>query len=284
MPLTQADIRERYEQEWSEKSASAGVKEDLKYSSPVEDRLLYPAYIELLRRHNIGVGGRDVLDVGSGCGRWIAFFARQFIPAPASITGVDYTLASVDLLRKWWGDSTGRGTALCFRHASITDPSLDLGQKYDLINIANVLFHIPEDDGFRNALKNLRRHLKPGGRIITTEYLPRQSMRTEWMLVRSRYEFTDLCLEAGLQVDAVRAFCYFGNDPMGIDGPDAGARADFYRVRSRAAQLLASAQGATHEFLVEMLADIDRAALNFSRERLAEIDLPSQKLVILSAI
>jgi len=284
MPLSQADIRERYELEWSEKSASAGVKEDLKYSSPVEDRLLYPAYTELLKRHNIGVGGRDVLDVGSGCGRWVGFFARQFIPVPASITGIDYTLASVDLLRKWWGDSTGRGTALCFRHASITESGLDLGQKFDLINIANVLFHVPEDDDFCTALANLRRHLKPGGRIITTEYLPRQSMRTEWMLVRSRYEFTELCLAAGLQVDAVRAFCYFANDPMGIDGPDMGARADFYRVRSRADQLLASAQGATREFLVEMLADIDRAALNYSRERVAEIDLPSQKLVLLSAV
>jgi SAM-dependent methyltransferase len=284
MPLSQTQIREHYEQEWSEKSTRASTPEDLRYSSPVEDRLLYPAYVDLLRAHGVGVGGRDVLDVGCGSGRWIAFFARKFIPAPASITGIDYTLASVDLLRKWWGESTDRGTPLSFRHASITEPGLDLGRKFDLINIANVLFHIPEPEGFAAALANLRRHLKPGGRIVTTEYLPRQSMRTQWMLVRSRYEFTGLCLEAGLQVDAVRAFAYFCNDPMGIDGPDDGARAEFYKVRARAQQLLASAQGPTKEYLVEMLADIERAALAFSRERLAEIDLPSQKLVMLSAI
>jgi SAM-dependent methyltransferase len=281
MPMTQTDIRAHYEQEWKNASERARSATDLTYSSPVEDAVLYPTYVQFLRDQARAPDARAVLDVGSGSGRWIRFFTDHF--APASVTGMDYTRAAVDLLERWWGASSPKGTPLAFRHASITDPALNLEKTFDLINISNVLFHIPEDDLFMAALRNLRKHLAAGGAIVTTEYMPRATMRTNWMKVRSRYEFADAAAQAGLRISAVRAFSFFSNDPMGIDGPDSAGRDHFHTVRARTKQVLAMSTDATSRaFFVELFADIERAALAFGRERVAEIDMPSQKLVLLT--
>ncbi len=275
MPLVQEDIRKHYEASWKQKSDRATGEASLGYSSPVEDAVLYPAYKTLIADLSLNAAG-DVLDVGSGSGRWIRFFLDHF--SPASLVGTDFTQASVDLLRRWHAAEQTR-----FELADITDAALDLGGQFDLINVANVLFHIPEPDRFDRALTNLARLLKPGGRIVTTEYLPRITMRTQWMLVRSRYEFAQLLDRAGLKMVATRAFCYFANDPMGIDGPDDGVRKHFNAVRATQQQLLQqNADPNVRQLLANFFAEIDRACVSFAAERMADVDLPSQKLVVLA--
>jgi SAM-dependent methyltransferase len=278
--MTQDCIRKHYEDAWKAKSDAASCVDEIAYSSPIEDAVLYPAYAQLLSDLKIKVDGGKLLDVGSGSGRWVRFFLDRF--APALYTGIDYAKASVDLLGKWFPQLSHPNTTLDFRHASIAEPSLDLGQRYDLINIANVLFHIPEPELFGNALHNLAKHLAPDGRIVTTEYLPRVTMRTEWMLVRSRYEFERAVAAAGLRIVSLRAFGIFANDPMGIDGPDNQTRGMFMRVRQEAQALIngvADANG--NRFIVNFLTNVENAVLSFCRERMADIDMPSQKLVVL---
>ncbi len=184
MPLMQEDIRKHYELTWKQMDDTAQDEAALAYSNPIEDGVLYRLYERLLNDLKILVSGGKVLDVGAGSGRWIRFFTRHF--TPALLMGVDFTEASIELLKRRYGDVPRIKTA--FRTADLTDPSLDLGEKFDLINVMNVLFHIPEPDRFTVAMKNLANHLAPGGRVVTTEYMPRQTMRTNWMLVRSRYE------------------------------------------------------------------------------------------------
>jgi SAM-dependent methyltransferase len=279
--MTQDAIREHYEGAWKTKSDAADDLSQISYSNPVEDAILYPVYRQMLADLRAKVTGGDVLDVGAGSGRWVRFFLEHF--APARLHGVDFAAASVDLLRKWFRPNQGRPTLLTFDQADITAPDLDLGRRFDLINIANVLFHVPEQDKFERALANLARHVKPDGLIVTTEYLPRTSMRTEWMLVRDRYSFEQSVAKAGLRVVAVKAFAVFTNDPMGIDGPDAGARGHFMRVRQMF-QALSSAVGGTDgpAFLQQTYAEVERAVLSFCRERVPDVDMPSQKLVFLA--
>ncbi len=280
MLMTQADIRAHYEKEWKSASERANSVADLAYSSPIEDAVLYPTFLAFLRDLGREPNGRKVLDVGSGSGRWIRFFTEHF--APSTVMGMDYTRAAVDLLKTWWGDAAPNGTALAFRHASITDPALDLPDRYDLINVSNVLFHIPEDDLFMAAMCNLRRHVADGGAIVSTEYMPRVTMRTNWMRVRSRYEFEAAANQAGLRIVGVRAFSFFSNDPMGLDGPDAAGRVHFHSVRSRVQQLLQmTTEPKARRFFIDLFAEIERATISFARERVAEVDLPSQKLVML---
>ena len=280
MPMTQDCIRKHYEQAWKTKSDSAPDAAGLGYSNPVEDAVLYPLYRQMIADLKINAGG-NVLDVGAGSGRWIRFFVDHF--RPRRLVGADYTLASVELLRKWFPKDSIPGTDLEFKHADITDPCLDLGGRFDLINIANVLFHIPEQELFTRAINNLARHIAPDGLIATTEYLPRTSMRTEWMLVRDRYAFEQSVKAAGLRIVAIKAFSIFSNDPMGLDGPNTGPRGHFLQARAMMNSLsngIQDPQG--KQFVTNMLAEIESAILSFCRERIAEIDMPSQKLVFLA--
>ncbi len=275
--MTQQDILTHYETEWKKQSDGACGPEGLAYSNPVEDAVLYPAYERLIGDLNMKADGGRVLDVGSGSGRWVRFFLERY--EPKLLLGVDYSESSVDLLKRW---HPAERTPLEFRLADITEPGLDLGGDFDLINVANVLFHIPEPDLFAAALANLTRLVAPTGHIVTTEYLPRTTMRTEWMMVRSRYDFQAAVKAVGLHVCDVRAFSFFSNDPLGLDGPDDGLRRRFNTVRGYVQKLLRSdLDGQSRQFFIDFLAEIERAALGFARERIADLDLPSQKLVVL---
>ncbi len=275
MPMTQQDIRTHYETEWHSTSDSAPDTGGLRYSNEIEDAVLYPAYERLVADLKLKLDGGRVLDVGSGAGRWIRFLLQRW--QPARLVGIDYTEASVELLRKWHGSGPVE-----FQLADITRSGLDLGGTFDLVNVANVLFHIPEPDLFTQAMTNLASLIDADGAIVTTEYLPRCTMRTEWMMVRSRYEFEAACAAAGLRIAHVRAFGFFTNDPMGLDGPDDGTRRHFHKVRAGMSKLLASnLDEQSRAFLVELFTEVELAAVGFARERVAEIDLPAQKLVVL---
>jgi len=281
MPLMQEDIRQHYEEAWKKIDDSAQDDAGLVYSNPVEDVILYPLYQQLLNDLKIAVNGGKVLDVGAGSGRWIRFFLERF--SPSLLMGVDFTAASIELLKRRYTNHSRINTA--FRTADLTDPSLNLGEKFDLINVMNVLFHIPEPDRFSAAMKNLANHLAPGGRIVTTEYMPRTTMRTNWMMVRSRYEMESAAAAVGLRIVEVRASCIYSNDPMGLDGPDTGVRQHFNAVRGGMNSILAMQMNdQMRQFFVKFLSDVELSVLNFCKERIAEVDMPSQKLVVLAAV
>jgi len=277
--MSQEDIRRHYEEAWKQTSSDAADTAALSYSSPVEDAVLYPIYEKLIADLSLRASGGRVLDVGSGSGRWIRFFLERF--KPARLVGTDFTQASVDLLMRWHAPMIAENLA-AFLTADITAENLNLGETFDLINIANVLFHIPEPDRFARALINLAAHLAEGGRVITTEYLPRTSMRTEWMLVRSRYDFERAVDAAGMKIVDIRACSFFSNDPMGVDGPDDKTRRHFQQVRSMMAGIARSNLDAgSKQFFTNLSAEIERACLAFCGERIAPVDMPAQKLVVL---
>jgi len=118
--------------------------------------------------------------------------------------------------------------------------------------------------------------VSPSGRIVTTEYLPRATMRTDWMLVRSRYEFETAAAQAGLRIVEVRPSAFFSNDPMGIDGPDPFVRGHFHRVRAGMTQILeARLDDTTRQFFTTFLSDVERACLAFCSEHVSPADAPS---------
>lgn len=290
MPMTQADIHSYYATHWQDVRERQGEEGAgaLRYSSRIQDEVMYPVYERLIRALGLSVDHGSILDIGCGSGRWIRFFLDRY--KPARILGIDFAPSSIELLRaetaggagsSGGSGSGGSGGSIEFQTDDITDPTLDLGEQFDVINVGNVLFHIPEHDKYRSALNTLFRHVAPDGHIVTTEYLPRTSMRTEWMLVRSRYEFEALCAEAGLEIVDIRAATFFSDEPVGLDGPDSGSRRHFQQVRAATTQLLGAANEQTRDFLVNMFAEIDRACLAFCAERVADIDLPAQKLVVL---
>lgn len=278
MPMTQDDIRQYYEKNWKQQSDKAQNHSQLAYSDAVADAASYPVLQQLIADLNIKVAGGRMLDVGCGSGRWLRYFVERF--QPACYVGIDFAQSSIDLLRKW--HPSHNQTHLDFRIADITDPNLSLGEPFDFVNVANVLFHIPEHEKFMQALKNLARLIGPTGRVITTEYLPRTTMRTEWMLVRSRYEFEQLVESVGLKIAAVRASGFFSNDPMGLDGLDNGLRGRFNGIRNATKQILqGNMEEGTRKFFLDFFSELEHTLLAFCRERISDVDMPAQKMVVL---
>lgn len=278
MPMTQADIQSHYETEWKQKSETAGGESELSYSEDFDDEAFYPRLVQLIADLGMRVDGGRVLDVGSGSGRWIRFFLDRY--KPERLVGIDYTVASIDLLRKWSPENSD--TELKFSVADITDPALDLGEEFDLVNVSSVLFHIPEEQLFARALSNLAKLVSEDGYIITNEYLPHMTMRTEWMMVRSRYEFEKAVHAAGLRIADIRPCIFFGKAAMGIDGPDDGVRGKLQAVRVKMDGVMKSnLDQSSLSFFVTFFAEIDEAMVAFCSQYIAPINLPGAKLVAL---
>ncbi len=284
MAMTQSDIQSYYQDYWKQTNdqLTHGDQGALTYSSPIEDPVIYPIYEKLINNMNLRFNNARVLDIGSGSGRWIRFILNRY--TPETLNGIDFAESSVHLLNEWAG-TLETSSKVSFQSADITDPNLSIDipeNGYDTINIANVLFHIPEPEKFQQALVNLSKLIAPDGRIITTEYLPRTSMRTQWMSVRSRYEFEHACHQANLEIVAIEPCSFFSNDPMGIDGPDHLTRNRFNKVRAMSKQLIESvANDQSRDYLAQFLSEIEHACIDFCNERISKIDFPAQKLVVL---
>jgi len=117
-----------------------------------------PAFSRWLHEYN-DFSGRDVLDVGAGNGYVLSRYAQ----AGARVAGVDITEAAAALCRKRFALSGLRGT---FVVANAEDlPFADAS--FDCVCSMGVLHHTPRMD---RALAEIRRVLRPGGRLVLMVY------------------------------------------------------------------------------------------------------------------
>lgn len=105
--------------------------------------------------------GRRLLDIGSGTGHWIDFFRQAF--RVAEVVGIELAPQMADRLReKYAGDA-----AVTIHALDISDARFALaGERFDLISAIGVMFHIIDDDRWRQAIANLAGTLEPGGVLI----------------------------------------------------------------------------------------------------------------------
>lgn len=120
-------------------------------------------YRELIRLAGVRPGER-VLDVGCGSG-YLAGLAAE---AGASALGVDASEPMIEYARRTFGSTECRfevGTA----------QALPVGDgDFDVVLSSLVLHHLP-DDGQPAALAEMRRALRPGGRLLIADFRPPRS-------------------------------------------------------------------------------------------------------------
>lgn len=110
----------------------------------------------MLARHRVNLRGASVLDVGTGRGRWAAFFRGR----GARCTGVDISADALASARREVSGCTfvgGSATKLPFADAS-----------FDLVNSITVLMHIPAELQ-REAVASISRVARPGGYCVLVE-------------------------------------------------------------------------------------------------------------------
>ncbi|MCA9810813.1 MAG: class I SAM-dependent methyltransferase [Candidatus Dadabacteria bacterium] len=127
-------------------------------------KLQLGALKKAIAKHEIRLPGAKVLDVGCGTG----FFSKFYIDGLSEVTGIDITEFSIQSLREMMPD--GRFVTLDISSDNLYDQIVE-GERFDIINVFNVLYHIVDDDKLRNAVENLTTCLKSGGYIFITDNL-----------------------------------------------------------------------------------------------------------------
>ena len=121
---------------------------------------------ELIADKAIDPGGAVILDVGCGTGFFIHYWLGQ---NAESVTGVDITEISINQLKAAIPEAR-------FQLVDLSDPDHGLDEKYDIISIFDVLFHIVDDDKFAVAVSNLANISKPGAQVIVTDLFKKKTL------------------------------------------------------------------------------------------------------------
>lgn len=122
----------------------------------------------LLQRLQVNVSQFRVLELGCGTGFYTEYFTQRKVE---SYTGIDITSVSVQRLQQQYPQWH-------FFQADITAPHLPVNRTFDLVLIADVLFHIVDDQRFIAVLRNVAQVLRPGGLLILSDVLGNHTVQT----------------------------------------------------------------------------------------------------------
>jgi ubiquinone/menaquinone biosynthesis C-methylase UbiE len=143
--------------------------------------------------------GTRVLDVGCGVGRWSSMLAQR----GADVTGMDLSPTMIQEAKR---RAAANGVSERCRFLVQDLAQLDAGEQFDLVIGVTVLQHILDPTALREAVRRMRAHLKPGGRMVLLEAAPaRIANRCDTTVFRARHRSTyvDLFKECGLHLRAV---------------------------------------------------------------------------------
>lgn len=107
-----------------------------------------------------------VLDVGSGAGHWIDFYRSVF--DARRVVGIELATPAADALRSKYSAQSD----VSVEELDVSG-DLELGERFDIVNAVDVLFHVVDNGRWRRAVENLGRYLAPGGLLVIAEYVAR---------------------------------------------------------------------------------------------------------------
>ncbi len=139
--------------------------------------------------------GKDVLEVGAGHGALTRLLAED-----RNVTATELSRRCVDVLEQEFADSGN--VRVCMSEIS----ELDADEAFDSAVLVNVLEHIDDD---RGALRDLRRVLRPGGRVVVfaPAFMGLYSEFDRRIGHRRRYRLSQLvevAHEAGFEISEAR--------------------------------------------------------------------------------
>jgi SAM-dependent methyltransferase len=105
------------------------------------------------------------LDIGAGAGHWIDFY--RHVLGAGRVVGVEISPAAAAALTATHADDPD----VSIVEGDVTDEAFDLGERFDVVNAVDVLFHIVDDGLWCRAVRNLAAHLEPGGRLVVAEHI-----------------------------------------------------------------------------------------------------------------
>jgi SAM-dependent methyltransferase len=181
----------------------------------------------------------SVLDVGSGTGVYVDWWRQLGV---ASITGSDIAQVAVDRLRARYPGSS-------FVRFAIGEqvPAELRGRRFGAISAMDVLFHVLDDDAYRQAFATLFALLEPGGLLVFTEnFLHDEELSARHQRSRTLEEIEHVVRDAGFAILRRRPLFYLMNAPL-------DTRSRFHRAWWRALAGVASRSGTVGGWLGALL-------------------------------
>jgi SAM-dependent methyltransferase len=117
-------------------------------------------------------------EIGPGNGYWLNWITRH---GATDYTGFDITDVLFPLIHERWPH------ARLLRHDVTTAP---LPDDFDVLLMIDVTQHILDEQGFRRAMTNCRRAIKPGGHFLVTSWLQPYQQISELEVMRPLKYYT----------------------------------------------------------------------------------------------
>jgi len=153
---------------------------------------------EAFRRHVLELialaDGERLLDAGCGTGMMALRIAARY--PGCTVHGIDLSPKMIAVARR---DAEKQGLAMDFRVGSITDLPYP-GDSFDVV-ITNIMYHHLDLTEKRQAVAEIARVLKPGGRYVSAEFGPRARNALQRHLAKGEYTlYPSHLTEAGLAI------------------------------------------------------------------------------------
>lgn len=100
-----------------------------------------------------------ILDVGSGAGHWVDFYRSVF--DARRVVALEFAAPAAAVLRSKYA----RESDVSVAEIDVSG-DLELGERFEIVNAVDVLFHVVDDGRWRRAVENLAQHLAPGGHLV----------------------------------------------------------------------------------------------------------------------
>jgi ubiquinone/menaquinone biosynthesis C-methylase UbiE len=161
-------------------------------------RVLAGRQHEAFRQHVLELadleGEEWLLDAGCGTGMMALRIAARY--PGCAVHGIDLSPKMIAAARR---DAETQGLAVDFRVGSITDLPYP-GDSFDVV-ITNILYHHLDLAEMRQAVTQIARVLKPGGRYVSAEFGPRARNALQRHLAKGEYTlYPSHLAEAGLAI------------------------------------------------------------------------------------
>ncbi len=154
---------------------------------------------------NLGYDDIEVLDVGSGSGFYVKIWNELGVK---KIVGCDLTNVAVKNLKKLFPNNE-------FLELDISNETLPMSEKFDVISAFDMLFHIVDDGQYSKAMENIYSLLKPGGMFIFSENFIHQTPKNNrYQTSRSLKEIELIVKRCGFKVLNRSPMFFFMNAPV----------------------------------------------------------------------
>ncbi len=166
--------------------------------------------MEIVVKYDLPTQGGNILDIGSGTGHWLKFYQKCF--DPAQLWAVDFSQEILDRLEGKFGLNVR------FQRWDISEAipeNLD-GERFDLINAIGIIFHIVDDEKWRNAINHFTELLKKRGVLIVGgDFGDTTQERGVMRKTRSLQEWQTLAKDLRLNILEVKRYDWWAGADRG---------------------------------------------------------------------